>query len=70
MTERLTLVLDQTEMQQLRQSARADLRRPRDQAKFLVLRGLGLAVATNEPNKHNCAVPAYQGTDGAIVATQ
>ena len=26
--------------------------------------------ALAKPNKHNCAVPAYQGTDGAIVATQ
>ena len=68
--ERLTVVLNESEMQQLRQAARADLRRPSDQARYLLRLALGLAAATNEPNKHNCAVSPFQSGDGAIVATQ
>lgn len=50
-----------------------DYRPPAEQLRWLVMqeaRRRGLAAATNEPNKHNCAVPAYQGEHGAIVATQ
>ena len=68
--QRLTLTITPAEWTALCRSAEYNLRDPKREARHILKSALGLAAATNEPNKHNCAVPAYQGTDGAIVATQ
>jgi hypothetical protein len=39
---RLTVVLTESEMEQLRQSARQNVRRPRDQARYILLSSLGM----------------------------
>lgn len=67
---KITLPLTESEWRALCDNARMVDRTPKLQARHLIKSALGLAAATNEPNKHNCAVPAYQGTDGAIVAAQ
>ncbi len=67
---RITVPLSRDEFIALRELASVQLRLPRDQARYLVRLGLGLAGATNEPNNHNRAVAAYQSDAGAIVATQ
>ena len=67
---RITIPMSLEERERLYQAAQLDLRHPRDQARYLLRLGLGLAAATNEPNKHNCAVSPFQSGDGAIVAAQ
>ena len=50
-----------------------DYRPPAEQLRWLVMQEAqrrGLAAATNEPTKHNCAVSPFQSGDGAIVAAQ
>ena len=67
---RISVPLGRDEFIALRESATGSYRHPRDQARYLLRLALGLAAATNEPNKHNCAVSPFQSGDGAIVATQ
>ena len=67
---RITVPLSRDEFIALRELASVQLRLPRDQARYLVRLGLGLAGETAKPeNKHNRAV-AFQSDAGAVVATQ
>ncbi len=63
---RITVPLSRDEFIALRELASVQLRLPRDQARYLLRLGLGLAAATNEPNKHNHAVHTLPGNDGVI----
>lgn len=51
---RLTLVLTESEMMALREVARQSVRRPRDQARYMLLSGLGMSnervTSTQQPN--------------------
>lgn len=49
--QRLTLIFTTVEMNALRQKAKASLRNPRDQARYL----LRLALGLDEPNIHESA---------------
>ena len=62
--ERLTLVLSQGEMEALRRAAQAELRRPREQARYLVRVGLGMT----DQEKHNGAVRLLADDYGAVAA--
>ena len=63
----MTIVLSDDEAHALRRSAEVDLRRPRDQARYLVRQALGLAEPNGE--KHNGAVTALGSDTGAAVLT-
>lgn len=61
--ERVTLVLTEHEMQELRRLAQRELRRPRDQAAYIIRRVLnGEQQSTNEKS----AVTVSQ-TNGALI---
>jgi hypothetical protein len=61
--ERVTVVLTEHEMEKLRKVAQRELRRPRDQAAFLLRRAL-LGETVEEKSKS--AVSAFQGETGAF----
>lgn len=63
---RISVPLGRDEFIALRESATGSYRHPRDQARYLLRLALGLAAATNEPNKHNHAVHTLPGNDGVI----
>jgi len=56
----VTLVLTEFEMERLRQTARQNIRRPRDQARYILLSGLGLTDEANTP------IPATIIQDGEL----
>ena len=65
----MTIVLSDDEENALRKSAEVDLRRPRDQARYLVRQALGLAEKPPSGGKHNGAAQAVTGNSGAAVMT-
>jgi hypothetical protein len=65
----MTIVLSDDEVNALRRSAEVDLRRPRDQARYLVRQALGLAEKPPATEKHNGAAQAVTGNCGAAVLT-
>lgn len=64
--ERLTLVLDPLEMQALRNAARADLRRPRDQARHILRSALLMEFVTESI----VGLPEHSDSTTAIVPAQ
>lgn len=63
---KMTLVLTEDEMRELRKLASKNLRRPRDQVRYMVQTATGLTPGTN---KNDCTGQVYEATTGAIVAT-
>ena len=60
---RISIPVSVDERDALLMNAERNLRHPRDQARHLLRCALGL----DNPNKHENAVPTYQGSDGALV---
>ncbi len=65
----MTIVLSDDEVNALRRSAEVDLRRPRDQARYLVRQALGLVDKPPNEGKHNGAGTALGSSTGAAVTT-
>lgn len=63
MGKQLSFYLDELEAKKLTEIAIRECRRPPDQARYLLRLALGLSDA----QKHESAVPTYQGSDGALV---
>jgi len=59
----LTVPLTEKEWHTLRNIAQSEYRNPKQQAAYL----LRLALGLNNPNKHESAVAALAGSDGALV---
>jgi hypothetical protein len=67
----MTIAIDEAELEALTRLARAELRRPRDQARVLLRAALlGNQPDSDGPNmeKHNGAVTNLTGTHGAVAA--
>ena len=64
----MTIVLSDDEVNALRKSAEVDLRRPRDQARYLVRQALGLAEKPQ--TKHNGAEVRQDITGAAVLTVQ
>ena len=65
----ITIVLSDSEINALRKSAEMELRRPRDQARYLVRQALGLADKPPSAENHNGAGTALGSSTGAAVVT-
>ncbi len=63
----LTVPLTEKEWQTLRTVAQCEYRNPKQQAAYLLRCALGLVT---DPNKHESAVSALQGSDGAFVESR
>jgi len=66
---RIMVPFDRDEWVRLRQTAEAEMRNPRDQARYLVRQALGLAEKPPATEKHNGAAQAVTGNCGAAVLT-
>lgn len=66
----MTIVLSDDEVNALRKSAEVDLRRPRDQARYLVRQALGLAEKPPAATKHNGAEVRQDITGAAVLTVQ
>lgn len=66
----MTIVLSEDEVNALRRSAEVDLRRPRDQARYLVRQALGLAEKPATATKHNGAEVRQDITGAAVLTVQ
>ena len=63
---RITVPLGRDEFNALRENADKEYRHPREQARYLLRVALGLT----EPQTHESAVSALQGSDGAFVESR
>lgn len=66
----MTIVLSDDEVNALRKSAEVDLRRPRDQARYLVRQALGLADKPPNEAKYSGAGVRSDITGAAVTTLQ
>lgn len=65
----INIRLEQRELDALVRVAQNELRQPRDQARYILLKSLGLAEKPPTAEKHNGAAQAVTGNCGAAVLT-
>ena len=65
----INIRLEQRELDALVMVAQNELRQPRDQARYILLKSLGLAEKPPATEKHNGAAQAVTGNCGAAVLT-